>query len=226
MKTREREQARALRRRGRSVKEIARLVGVSPSSVSNWVRDVPLSEEQATALIARMSDCDGRRAATKARVTLWRERRRAYQAEGRARARREDVLHAAGCMLFWAEGSRSRNTVQFTNSDPAMVSFFVRFLREQYRVPDDAFRLACNLFADHAERQHAIEQSWLDATRLPRSSLGKTTVNVYSKHSKKKRLNKLPYGTCRVTVYSTEIVQSIYGSIQEYGGFERPEWLG
>jgi hypothetical protein len=51
-------------------------------------------------------------------------------------------------------------------------------------------------------------------------------VNVYSKHSQKKRRNKLPYGTVRVCVHSTAIVQSIYGAIQEYGGFERPEWLG
>jgi hypothetical protein len=28
-----------------------------------------------------------------------------------------------------------------------------------------------------------------------------------------------------VCVNSTRIVQTIYGSIQEYGGFERPEWL-
>jgi hypothetical protein len=51
-------------------------------------------------------------------------------------------------------------------------------------------------------------------------------VNVYSKHSKKKRQNKLPYGTVRLVVHSTAMVQSIYGAIQEYGGFERPEWLG
>lgn len=50
-------------------------------------------------------------------------------------------------------------------------------------------------------------------------------MNVYSKYSEKKRKNKLPYGTCEVSVCSTRIVQTIYGSIQEYGGFERPEWL-
>jgi hypothetical protein len=33
------------------------------------------------------------------------------------------------------------------------------------------------------------------------------------------------YGTARVTVYSTAIVQSIYGAIQEYAGIERPEWV-
>jgi hypothetical protein len=50
-------------------------------------------------------------------------------------------------------------------------------------------------------------------------------VNVYSKYSLKKRANKLPYGTCRVVVYRTRVVQSIYGAIQEYGGFDRPAWL-
>jgi hypothetical protein len=128
-------------------------------------------------------------------------------------------------MLFWAEGSRRRNTVVFTNSDPEMVRYFVAFLRSSYGVQDDAFSVNCNLFADHVERQHEIEQFWLDTLGLPRSSLRKSTVNVYSKHSQKKRRNKLPYGTVRVCVHSTRVVQSIYGSIQEYAGFERPEWL-
>ena len=33
------------------------------------------------------------------------------------------------------------------------------------------------------------------------------------------------YGTAALSVHSTYLVQSIYGAIQEYGGFERPEWL-
>jgi len=86
-------------------------------------------------------------------------------------------------------------------------------------------RVTCNLFADHVERQHEIEQFWLDVVGLPATSLCKSTVNTYSKYSKKKRQNKLPCGTCRLTVNRTRIVQSIYGSIQEYAGFDRPAWL-
>jgi transcriptional regulator with XRE-family HTH domain len=41
----------------------------------------------------------------------------------------------------------------------------------------------------------------------------------------KKRQNKLPYGTCRLKVCDTSLVQSIYGAIQEYAGFDREEWL-
>jgi hypothetical protein len=50
-------------------------------------------------------------------------------------------------------------------------------------------------------------------------------VNKYSKHSQKKRRNKLPYGTCRLTVYDTRLVQQIYGAIQEYAGVDREEWV-
>lgn len=35
----------------------------------------------------------------------------------------------------------------------------------------------------------------------------------------------LPYGTARLAVHSTFIVQSIYGAIQEYACVARPEWL-
>jgi hypothetical protein len=130
-------------------------------------------------------------------------------------------------MLYWAEGDKaSRNAARISNSDPEVLKLFVRFLRECLEVPDERMRVTCNLFADHLPRQLAIEQFWLTTLRLPPECLYKSTVNTYSKYSQKKRKNKLPYGTTRVTVCSTQVVQSIYGSIQEYGGFERPEWLG
>jgi hypothetical protein len=152
-------------------------------------------------------------------------RRQGEQESGRELARRRDLLHAAGAMLFWAEGSRARNCMVFTNSDPQMVSFFVCFLRRCYEVADQGFAVTCNLFADHIAEQREIEDYWLETLGLPRSCLRKSIVNVYSKHSQKKRRNKLRYGTCRLVVYDTALVQSIYGAIQEYAGFDRPEWL-
>jgi len=128
-------------------------------------------------------------------------------------------------MLYWAEGRKARGCVELTNSDPEVIRFFASFLRECFGVPNDRMRVACHLFADHLARQREIEQFWLDVARLPRSSLRKSMVNKYSRASQRKRVNMLPYGTCKLIVHSTEIVQTIYGSIQELGGFRRPEWL-
>jgi hypothetical protein len=129
-------------------------------------------------------------------------------------------------MLFWAEGSRSRNSVRFTNSDPAMIHLFVGFLRKCFSVPDRSLRVWCNLFADHAARVRELEDFWLRVAGLPRSCLIRTTINTYSRYTRRKRTNMLPYGTCRITVCSTEITQTLYGSIQELAGVDHAEWLG
>jgi hypothetical protein len=128
-------------------------------------------------------------------------------------------------MLYWAEGSKARNTVQLTNSDPELLAYFLRFLRRHFEVENSRVRLACNLFADHVERQLETEDFWLWRLDLGRESLRRSTVNTFSKYSQKKRTNKLPYGTAALIVHSSRIVQTIYGSIQELGGFERSDWL-
>jgi hypothetical protein len=223
LKTDERQKAREMRERGCSVKEIASTLAVARSSVSLWVRDIELGPEQRAALILRSRlgpIIAGERKAARAR-----EIRRGYQQEGRRLARERGTSYAAGCMLYWAEGSKARNSVQLVNADPEVLVYFAEFLREHFDVADDAMSVSCNLFADHEERQRSIEEFWLERLRLPRACLRKSAINNYSKYSQKKRTNKLPYGTCSLRVHSTRIVQTIYGSIQEYGGFDRPEWL-
>jgi transcriptional regulator with XRE-family HTH domain len=225
MKTAERLRARELRaEHGLSIREIASLLDVSRGTVSVWVRDVQLTPAQRRALAARNPALNPRFNGSKTRARRALAARLEYQAEGRALAGRRDPEFAAGCMLFWAEGSRERNAVKFTNSDPEMMAFFLRFLRRHFGVTNDMVAVWCNLFADHSASREEIEQFWLDTLQLPRSSLGKSTVNVYSKYSNRLRKNRLPYGTCRIAVYRTRIVQALYGAIQELAGFDRPHW--
>lgn len=207
MKTSERDMARKLRREhGLSIRDIERRLGVARSSVSLWVRDLELSPEQREAL-ARRNPARNRQLVGNAVVSgRCRHRRLWWQVEGRALAGQGDPFHAAGYMLYWAEGSKTRNAAQMSNSDPDVLRFFAAFLRRYFDVPDAKFRVACNLFADHLERQREVEQFWLDVLEVPRSCLTKSIVNVYSRHS-------------------VAIAQHIYGAIQEYAGFERPEWV-
>ena len=226
MKTRERLEARRIRQaEGASIKEIARRLEVSVSSVSLWVRDIELTPEQHRRLLLGNPAYNRQLAGWRANRRRARERRLAAQAEGREIARRQDPLHLAGCMLFWAEGDKCRNAVRVANSDPEVLRMFLRFLRQCYGAPVERVAISCNLFADHIQRQREIEDFWLRTLGLPRSCLRKSIVNVYSKYSQKKRKNKLPHGTCKVVYSDTQTVQSIYGAIQEYAGFERPEWL-
>ena len=226
MKTRERELARRLRREeGAPINEIAERVGVSKSSVSLWVRDIELTAEQRQALLERNPAYNRQYSGWTRVAERRRAERQAFQEQGRALARRRDPGFIAGCMLYWAEGSKERNQLQFTNSDPNMARFFVDFLKTHFRLEPRDIKITCNLFADHVDHQHEIERHWLDVLGLPDESLRKSVVNVYSKYSKRKRVGNLPYGTCRVVVTRTWVTQTIYGAIQEIGGFTREAWL-
>jgi transcriptional regulator with XRE-family HTH domain len=223
MKTEARNEARSMRLEGSSIREIEQRLGVARSSVSRWVSGIELTAQQLAELERRSGA--GALAGAAVNAQRARTRRREWQEEGRRRAREGNASYVGGCMLYWGEGSKGRWTVELTNSDVPLVGVFVDFLRLHFDVADEAMRLHCNLFADHAASRRTIERHWLDALQLPEASLRASTVNRYSKYSQKKRTNSLPYGTATLRVHSTRILQTLYGSIQELGGFERPDWL-
>src|SRR5436309_11915727 len=120
MKTRERDEARRMRREeGRSVREIECLMGVSRSTASRWVRDIPLTAAQRSALERRNPIYNGQFKGAAVNAERGRTRRQAYQEGGRLRAKQPDELYVAGCMLYWAEGDKGRHSVRIANSDPA-----------------------------------------------------------------------------------------------------------
>ena len=133
-------------------------------------------------------------------------------------------MHVTGCMLYWAEGSKRRNDVEFTNSDPDMLGTFVEFLCRCYEVPRDDVRLTLNVHLNNGLALSEIEEWWLGRLHLSRCALGSHTVNSYSRRSGQTR-RTLPFGTARIVVHSTFVLQSIYGAIQEYAGIARPEWV-
>jgi len=120
-------------------------------------------------------------------------------------------------MLYWGEGSKGKNCCQITNSDPDLLIFFLKFLYECYNIPKEKIRVAI-----HAHTAlHSIDKIktfWKETLDLPIECFTKSSENKTSKYSKNKRGNSLPFGTARLTINSTELVQNIFGSIQEYAG--------
>lgn len=132
----------------------------------------------------------------------------------------------AGCLLYWAEGSKGRNTVHFANSDVNMVKFFCHFLRESLGVRSEDLTLRLNVYTGNGLSLREIEDHWLAALELPRSALRGHTLNHTPTSSSGKKKNRLPFGVCSISVLkSTHLVQHIFGAIQEYAGFEESRWL-
>jgi hypothetical protein len=220
--------ARELRLTGVSYKRIAAALQISPATALAWTRDIELTPEQrarnqhgpegphgADALRKRAESCKA----------TCRARRAKFQEQGRRQARDGDLLHQAGCLLYWAEGAKSRNCAKFANSDPQMVLLFRRFLTDAIGVDRADIRLSINAYTNNGLSIDEIERFWLDLLDLGRSSARKHTLNHHPTSSSGRAKSRLPYGVCFLIVDRTWVVQHIYGAIQEYGGFEEPRWL-
>lgn len=210
MKPKEREKARRLRKQGVAIKPIAKRLGVSPSSVMRWCSDIHLTKKQQDALGTRNTTLG-----SLARSSLAAQRRESWRAAGASQCRKLD-LRLAGCMLYWAEGAKHRNTLRFCNSDPDMVKLFARFLWESYKVPKEKFVVVIHCHLRNGRSLRQVETYWLRLLGLSRSSLGKSQVDKTSRASKKRRGHTLEFGVCHIKVHSTELVQKIRGAIARY----------
>jgi hypothetical protein len=224
----ERDLARQLRRAGVPYKRIAVRLSVSPSSAYAWTKDIDLTEEQKTANL-RGPRGPQNPALVRRRAEAWaarcRDLRRVCQEEGRITARRGDALHQAGCMLYWAEGAKGRNSIQFSNSDPHMIVLFRRFLTDRLGVARGTILFSVNVYTNNGMSIDEIERYWLGLLDLPAENARKHMTNHMPTSSSGRAKNKLPFGVCTLRVHNTWMLQHIYGAIQEYAGFEEPRWL-
>jgi len=161
----EREQARRLRATGLPMADIAARLGVSKSSVSLWVRDVPFE--------ARPRPTRGRRRAPNALQRRKQAEIARLLAEGRDRVGRlsEREFLVAGVALYAGEGSKRDGEVRFVNSDPRMVAFFCSWLRRFFAI--DESRLRVRLYLHEGLDLVATTAHWSEVTGIPESQFRK-----------------------------------------------------
>jgi len=125
MKYKEQQKARQLRQNGFSIGHIALELSVSKGSVSRWVRDVPLTDAQKQHLINANPVLNKQFKGASVRKQNARELRKSYQQNGISEAKKDNILHMAGCMLYWAEGAKSRYSLSIINSDKFLLRLFI-----------------------------------------------------------------------------------------------------
>lgn len=222
MKIEKQKQARELRQQGYSIKQIEKIVGCARSSVSEWVRNIQLTDEQQKKLQKNISI--GVMKSGKINKQRFLDVRIAAQEIGKQRAKTGDQLFIAGCMLYWGEGTKSRNLMAISNSDPEVLRFFLKFAKECFNVPQEKIRISIQCYNDKHSVED-IEEYWQKTLELPKSSFTKTILNHVSSYSKNKRCGICHYGTVQIRISGVQFIQQVYGGIQSFAGFDKPEWV-
>jgi transcriptional regulator with XRE-family HTH domain len=163
-KVEEQERARVLRARNMTLQEIATELGVSKSSVSLWVRDVPFTpSKRRTGPHRRPHPAHDAKVAQIA----------ALDEEGirRLGTLTDDAFFVAGIALYAGEGSKTDGVVKFANTDPAMIRFFCAWLRRYCEV--DERRLRVRVYLHQGLDLRAAQAHWSRVTGVPLAQFGR-----------------------------------------------------
>jgi transcriptional regulator with XRE-family HTH domain len=208
--------ARDLRGQGRTYNEIAAELGVSKGSISRWVRDLPRQ--------GRLSYEESRRRNAQATAAYFAARREVTEAARRDLVRSASAeigplndreILIAGSIAYWCEGGKNKpcrrpaNRVVFINSDPGLVTFFLRFLAVAGVDPQ---RLICQLHIHESADVEAAQRHWLQVTGVPADQFRRPSLKLHNPKTVRKNSGEDYYGCLRIEVRrSTDLYLSIEG---------------
>ena len=194
---------------------IAAELGISKSSVSLWVRDLPRPE--------RLSYEECRKRAAEGVRRYWEAERAVREGDREATrvaaaaeigALTQRELLIAGAIAYWCEGAKSKphrrcEKVEFINSDPSVILFFLHFLDaagiERSRV---RYRIYIHENADSA----AAGLFWLAVTGAKPTQFQRPTLKRHNPKTVRKNVGDGYHGCLTIRVYqSADLYRRIEG---------------
>jgi len=196
-----------LRKNGSSYSEIRKFISISKSTLSTWLKDIELTDEQKKRL-------------TRLQATAYLGAKKnqaksiAHHNEIREAAKKEvlslvkNSFFVSGLMLYWAEGDKRSGQIQFSNSDPEMITLMMKWFRKFCKVPETKFRIGLFLHSLHI-REDCLK-FWSRITALPTSQFNQPYIKptIFSN-----RKNKLYEGTCVIRIHNKDLLSRILGWI-------------
>jgi hypothetical protein len=213
------EKAIRLRKDGKSYNEIINILGIkSKGTLSLWFKDLKLSEKSRRLLEKNNKLAHDRglfinNSNRNTRIKI--ENLKAYNMGKECiNSISEKELLLIGSALYWGEGSKSERTtstpLDFSNSDPKMVSVYMKFIRKILKIPEEKIRAGIHLYP--STNVEEARRFWSRITNLPVDRF--FIVNQVSTASKGKRpKNILPHGTVAIKISNRLQFNKVKGMI-------------
>ncbi len=214
MKLVEKQKAEELRKKGGSIKEISKELKVSKSSVSLWVRNVPLSSKAKK--IIQNKYTNGQLRAQSVRRAQTAEKLFEAQKTGKQVlenfSRTLSVYQVCCALLYSCEGTKSLNDreCKFTNSDPRLIAAFLKLFRSSFLIEEKKFRVCVHLH-DYHDKDIQL-QFWSKTTNIPLSQF----IKPYRKHHTGKQQRKGYQGCVQICYHDVIIARKLQAIAREF----------
>lgn len=211
--------AQALRLRGESIRDIAEAIGVAKSTVSLWCRDIQLTQEQ----VEKLQDnrikggYAGRLKGARLQYEQRIQRTKEFESKGKnlvGKLNSRDIF-SIGLGLYWGEGTTYGRRAEFTNSDPFIVKFILKWFKQLFHFDNSRFKFYILINGIHKNRVKEVRDYWVKITGISQESFGKTTL-IKAKNKKVYTNFATHYGTLKICIRRpVEIHHQIMGMLKE-----------
>ncbi|MCX6755509.1 MAG: hypothetical protein NT068_03160 [Candidatus Nomurabacteria bacterium] len=169
------QKAKKLRAEGYSIKELQNILNVSKSTISLWVRDIELSKDAQIRI--QNNYTKGQLASQKTIQKQTQEKNILADSFAENIIKQIDISFENSLvlcsMIYQCEGSKNiKDSVTFTNSDPALIKNFLFFFRKSFHLDESKFRVLMHLHSYHNENTQ--KKFWSNITNIPTKNFLKT----------------------------------------------------
>lgn len=192
-----RQKAIRYRKAGYSYNLISKKMGLSKSTMSDWLRGVPFKPNQE--VLKRINGAQMKSAETLAARRLKDISRMRSIAKKEIGTLSNRDLMMLGIGIYLGEGSKLHEYVRMINSDPDIIRLSIKWFKKACGLKNENFRPCIHLYPD-VDINQALTY-WSKITKIPKDRFGKVQVDIRTDKTKKKR-GKLPYGTMHLYVNS------------------------
>lgn len=195
--------ARALRKRGKSIREIESILKIPLSTISLWCRDIELSAKQKQRLInkERNPSYKSRLLATERAKKQRLEKIKYFKNKGieEIGSLKNKEIFIAGLGLYWGEGYRSQEKIGFTSKDEKIIRFMMFWFEKILNIKKQDFILRISVNTVYKKREKAMKDCWSKITGIHSQQFTKTSF-IKSKQNKIYENSENYYGTLRITI--------------------------
>lgn len=188
-------EARRLRKKGLSAREIGRRLNVGDSTVLIWCNDIPSKNPYHLYMQELKEKAKNRSSGVAKDIKINRHLAKLFAS-----------------IVYWCEGAKypSSNFVAFSNSDVGLIRTFLTLFRIGFQPKEDKLKASLQLHTTHDKKE--ITYFWSKILKIPKSQFYKPTITKPTKNMKRKNYK----GTCTIRYYDVYLLHEMTGIYEEF----------
>ncbi len=213
------QQVIAMRREGKTYREIRTIFPIAKSTLSDWLREVGLSTPQKQRITKLRKEAQQKGARIRHEMAV--EKR-----DGIYDVSREEIgglsdreVWLLATMAYWAECGKERARagvpLVFGNMDPRMIRLFLYWLTNVQKIKLTDIKLELYLHENNKHRVDIVKKYWSDELNLSLDYFSIVRFKTHKIYTNRNNTGDLYYGLIRVTVVaSLTLVRQLEGWAQ------------